>query len=40
MQVKEGHEICRSVTFNDRSGAAKKIKVRLEIAEKIDEEQK
>ena len=30
----------RSVTFNDRPGAAKKFKVRLEIAEKIDEEQK
>ena len=30
----------RSDTFNDRSRAAKKFKVRLEIAEKIDEEQK
>ena len=30
----------RSVNFNDRSGAAKKFKVRLKIAEKIDEEQK
>ena len=40
VQVKEGHEIGQSLSMIDRSRAAKKFKVRLEIAEKIDEEQK